>query len=239
MRRSWGFVLALLGTVCCILAGVLAAVNWIGTDDALYYRLQTRENVLDTAGISGEDLAALDAALADCLKGNPNAFSAGTDDGSATGPLKVEVFGQLQPAFNERELTHMEDCRQLFVLLRQVRDALLIAGPLMLLLGALLCWNRKRVRLAAWIAPLVLLIPLGAFAAWAAMDFNSAFNFFHRLLFTNDLWLLDPHTDLLIRICPAGMFMNMGAQIGLLGLIAALSVPAAIGILTSKEEERE
>ena len=239
MRRNWGFALALLGTVCCILAGVLAAVNWIGTDDALYYRLQMKENVLDAAGIAGEDLRVLDAALADCLRGEWNVFPGDSDEASSISSVELEVFRELQPAFNERELTHMEDCRQLFVLLRQARNALLIAGALMLLLGALLCWNRKRVRLAAWIAPLVLLIPLGAFAAWAAMDFNSAFNFFHRLLFTNDFWLLDPRTDLLIRICPAGMFMNMGAQIGLLGLIAALSVPTAIGILTSKEEERE
>ena len=78
---------------------------------------------------------------------------------------------------------------------------------------------------SAKIEPLILLIPLGAFALWAIVDFDSAFTFFHRLLFTNDLWLLDPRTDLLIRICPESMFMAMGLRVGLWSLAALIAVP--------------
>lgn len=239
MRGKLGFALVMLGVFSIILAGILAAVDWIGTDEALYYELQMEAGVLETAGISEEDLIVLDGALADCLKGDPNAFDVGPDERSMRWPLSVEVFGQVQPAFNERERTHMEDCRQLFILLRRVRDVVMIAGPVLLILGALLCWNRGRVRWAAWIAPLALLIPLGAFAIWAAADFDSAFNFFHKLLFTNDLWLLDPRTDLLIRLCPASMFMSMGVRIGILSLTAMLAAPAAVSICTSESKERE
>ena len=68
-----------------------------------------------------------------------------------------------------------------------------------------------------------LLIPLGAFALWAATDFDSAFTFFHHLLFTNDLWLLNPETDLLIRICPQEMFMQMGIRIAGMSALQMLS----------------
>lgn len=228
MRGKAGFAFVLLGVFSIILAGILTVVDWIGTDDELYRELQMKAGILDAAGISEEDLGLLDGALADCLKGNENALE----------PLEVEVFGQVQPAFNERERIHMEDCRQLFILLRQARDAAGIAGPILLILGALLLHDRGRIRRAAWIAPLVLLIPLGAFAIWAAADFGAAFNFFHKLLFTNDLWLLDPRTDLLIRLCPASMFMSMGMRIGILSLTAMLAAPAAVSICTSESKER-
>ena len=108
----------------------------------------------------------------------------------------------------------------------------------MLAAGVWLCRDRRWVRRAAWIAPLALAIPLGAFAGWAAVDFDSAFNFFHEMLFTNDLWLLDPRTDLLIRICPQSMFMNMGLRIGLMSLAWVLAVPALATLITAMKKER-
>jgi len=98
--------------------------------------------------------------------------------------------------------------------------------------GAYLLQNRKKARRCAWLAPLVLLAPLGAFALWAAVDFDGAFTFFHRLLFTNDLWLLDPRTDLLIRICPQSMFAAMGLRIALLSLGGMAGVTALAVLLT-------
>jgi integral membrane protein (TIGR01906 family) len=103
---------------------------------------------------------------------------------------------------------------------------LLIAG------GAWLLQDRKIARRCAWLSPLILLVPLGAFAIWAAVDFDGAFTFFHRLLFTNDLWLLDPRTDLLIRICPESMFAAMGLRIALLGLGGMAGVTALAVLLT-------
>ena len=82
-----------------------------------------------------------------------------------------------------------------------------------------------------WIGSLILIVPLGVFALWAAIDFNSAFNFFHRILFTNDLWLLNPETDLLIRICPSSMFESMGLRIALRAGVILLGVPLLMTIL--------
>lgn len=242
MRRKLGFASAMLGVAALILVGILASVNWVGTDAELYHELQMKAEILDTAGVSEEDLLILDAALANCLKGDSMAFYVSPVSYAETAkslrmPITATVFGQVQPAFNDRELTHMEDCRQLFLLLRRVMNGLAAAGAVLLLVGVVLCWNRRLVRRAAWIAPLVILLPLGAFAAWAAVDFNSAFNFFHKLLFTNDLWLLDPRTDLLIRLCPLEMFMGMAVRIGILSLMAMLAVPAAVGICTSENKE--
>ena len=47
-------------------------------------------------------------------------------------------------------------------------------------------------------------------ALWAAFDFDRFFTLFHRIAFTNDLWLLNPRTDLLIRLMPESLFIDLG-----------------------------
>ena len=126
----------------------------------------------------------------------------------------------------------MADCQRLFALLRKVRSRLIPWAVLLIAGGAYLLQDRRRARRCAWLAPLILLIPLGGFALWACVDFDGAFTFFHRLLFNNDLWLLDPRTDLLIRICPESMFMAMGLRIGLYSLGAMLGVTGLAVLLT-------
>ena len=73
-----------------------------------------------------------------------------------------------------------------------------------------------------------LLLPLGAFAIWAAADFSGAFTFFHETLFTNDLWLLNPETDLLLRLLPEQFFADFAGVIAVRALAYMLAVPLAI-----------
>ncbi|MFQ8777111.1 MAG: DUF1461 domain-containing protein [Roseburia sp.] len=40
-------------------------------------------------------------------------------------------------------------------------------------------------------------------------DFSKYFVVFHKIFFSgNDLWVLDPHTDMLINIVPEGFFLR-------------------------------
>ena len=151
------------------------------------------------------------------------------------GPLRVTVDGTEQDAFNAREIAHMEDCQHLFHLLRTLRLGFAVAAALLVLLSLILEWKEKPARAVSiapvWIASLIITVPLAIFALWAALDFSSAFNFFHRILFTNDLWLLNPETDLLIRICPSSMFESMGLRIALRAGVILLGVPLLLTIL--------
>lgn len=226
MRRKLGFLAVLLGMVGLILAFIFYTVYWIGTDVELYGELQRKAGVLVTSGVSEEDLAVLDQALADCLNGE-----------NATLGLQVEVFGKMQKAFNEREITHMQDCQGLFRMLIAACQYAFFFGGILLIVGWILVWNRRKVRIACWIAPLVILIPLGAFAVWAIIDFNAAFTFFHTILFDNDYWLLDEKTDLLIRLCPESMFRRMGIRIAILSALSMFALPTAVSIVTSMRED--
>lgn len=47
-----------------------------------------------------------------------------------------------------------------------------------------------------------------------AIDFTACFIIFHKIFFTNDLWLFDPSVDYMIRMLPEGFFSDMVLRIG-------------------------
>ena len=233
MKKRILCIANVLWWMCFALYFISGSVLDIGTDASLYYREQTRAGVVETAGVSEEELLQLDERLALCLEGTEN----WNDDWGWNGagkPLRVVVDGVEQDAFNAREIQHMEDCARLFDLLRTVRWVVLVAFILVWAMQFVL--ERKtgeKVNTPAlmWIGSLILIVPLAIFGVWAAIDFNSAFNFFHRILFTNDLWLLNPETDLLIRICPASMFASMGLRIALRAAVILLGFPLLLSAI--------
>ena len=233
MKKRILCIVNVLWWMCFALYFISGAVLEIGTNETLYFELQTRAGLPESAGISAEALEKLDVHLASCLRGREDWNVEWLNPEG--GPLRVVVDGVEQDAFNAREIQHMEDCQRLFDLLRTLRLSLAIAAALLVLLSLILEWKEKPARAGSvapvWIASLILIVPLAIFGVWAALDFNSAFNFFHRLLFTNDLWLLNPETDLLIRICPSSMFAGMGLRIALRAAVILLGLPVLLSAI--------
>ena len=227
MKKRIIFVLNTLGWVLLMLALVFFCIRVIGLNPEYYYRLQLKAGADKTAGISQKDMLLLDVNLANYLGGeaeSPNAV--------------VEVYGQLQPAFNEKELIHLADCRRLFapVVNPWLNAFAAVSGVALVFCG----WRANKPRvLSVWVAAAVIILPLAVFALWAAVDFSSAFVFFHRLLFTNNLWLLNPVTDLLIRICPASMFAGLGLRIGMSCAAFLLGLPLLLTVLNRISEKRK
>ena len=119
------------------------------------------------------------------------------------------------PTFQAHEQAHMADVRGIFDSLW----ALAIAG----LASGILLWRfRRRGSLkTCWKVFLGLGVILVGLVAWAMIDFDSLFILFHQVAFTNDLWLLDPRTDLMIQLMPTPFFIDYAARIA--GLFAGLA----------------
>src|SRR5581483_1488142 len=77
---------------------------------------------------------------------------------------------------------------------------------------------------------------IGLLGALAATDFSELFIQFHLLSFSNDLWLLDPRTDNLIRLFPQEYFLDAALRIVVFTLFQALMLGAAglIGMLATR-----
>ncbi len=126
--------------------------------------------------------------------------------------VQVPVEGKMTRFYNDKELAHMVDVRNLMVLGERVRSIMLFAS-LLLLTGL----RRFSGREAFWRGVLASALGALGFAALlgilALNDFSGAFYKFHEIFFTNELWLLDPATDRLIQMLPESFFFAITARI--------------------------
>ena len=124
------------------------------------------------------------------------------------------------PAFDERELAHMEDVRTLFVPLQRGRLVVILA-----IAGLAVALARTRLRtavprglLAGALATLVvaaLLLPV------ILLGFDGFFTRFHEMFFEGDSWRFST-TDTLLRIYPERFWEDVSQ------LVAAITVGQAL-----------
>ena len=199
---------AAAGFFCFLLiTGVMALLGLTAIDAGVLERLMTAYAEPVGLGRIGPSLA---QAASDLSKGLfSGVFPVGVIDG---------------PLFTDRELTHLLDCAGL------VRG-LLFYGIAAAAAGAAGCVfalirSRQHLRPGLFTASAVLFGLLFLAGVWAAVDFDGMFITFHRVFFTNDLWLLDPGKHLLIQLMPTAFFFAYAGVI----LLRILPVPAALAV---------
>ena len=136
----------------------------------------------------------------------------------------------LVEAFQPHEQQHMADCRALFYLDKRALCAGAILSAVLFGLGL----GDRRIFKGCAIGLGAMLAAVAVIAALAAVDFDRLFILFHRLSFANDLWLLDPRTDLLIRLMPIGFFTTYAAILGAVWFALTALMLAAAAILYTR-----
>lgn len=185
----------------------------VACDGERYHELQLMLDV--EPGVDSETMKELDMLLARYLSGDRGALD------------ETELF-------NADEKAHMEDVYDIFAALRVIKNAAFVISVLMLVMVYYKRRNytRLQLRLGIVVGVMLFFLPFGAVGAWAALDFDSAFLWMHQTLFSNDLWLMDPRTDLMIRMLPERFFMRIGFEAAAKAAAAALLVPMIIFIGT-------
>ena len=127
--------------------------------------------------------------------------------------------GQMENAFSDKENAHLNDVRGIVKDLKIIRW---VGGGLAVGLLAFLYIKNKAqpaqflsdaVRGFA-LSALFLLLTATALAVWGAVNFDGLFVTFHKLIFTNNLWLLNPNTDLLMALMPLSFFIWYAGEMG-------------------------
>lgn len=139
----------------------------------------------------------------------------------------------LEPNFNQREILHMRDVQVLFkygFILKYIAIILSIG----LIIYFVLIGEKNLVGKWIYKGLFINLIFIFILGIMIYFDFTKYFTYFHYIFFTNDLWLLDPQTDLLIQMLPEEFFSSMATSIGLsfLGFVATIQ---GIGYAATKK----
>ena len=212
----------------CIVAiplGLVAGnVRAVALDPRFYLSEFARYDIGRTTGFTPEELRMVADSFIVYFQAPPGRMN-----------VQVARGGALRPLFNERELAHMEDVQALMQLVFRVQALALgyaaAFGILALALHSIAGWGwhgflRMASRVLITGAGLTVATFLGL-GALALVDFSELFLQFHLISFTNDLWLLDPQRDNLIRLFPQGFFQDAALRVAALTVLQALALGVA------------
>ena len=219
MKRFLYFILGLIGFLSLFCSIAASSV----TNESLMqqgFQLYSRTAHLNVQASRYADYA---KAIAQYLDGKAAALQ-----------VKNPDSGEMEAAFSEKENAHMADVRGIVTALKIIRWA--GGGLVIVVLAALYLKHRENpasflgdaVRGFA-LSALFLLLLASALAVWGAVNFDGLFVTFHKIVFSNSLWLLNPNTDLLMALMPLNFFIwyvgeMLKAMLPVLGMMLAVIV---------------
>ena len=133
--------------------------------------------------------------------------------------------------YNSREILHMKDVKFLVKGTYRLQELSGLIIALFTIYG-LVTDKRSffsRVGVYCLSAGLITLAVVSLAGIISLVGFEQAFIVFHKISFTNDLWQLNPHTDMLLIMFPQGFFFDTTM------LIAALTVVESIILIISSK----
>lgn len=220
--KMFHYTLGIVASIAMIIILLITSFEIAAYSDYGWYEKEyLKYEVLDDLEMKIEDAMDVTEEMMAYLRGNREDLVVNTI-----------VDGETREFFNDREKAHMVDVQNLFLggldLRRGAATGFLAA--LIFLVFTKADWKK--------ILPKSFLIGVGSFIAavgilaiLVAIDFNKYFTIFHEIFFDNDLWILDPRTDLLIRMLPEGFFFDMVIRIGVIFMIF-LMILLLISIIT-------
>ena len=215
--------------VLILLVMAMTAYNMAGDKGFLATEMR-RNSSPKYSGLPDEEYQDMGQMVADYLMGRKDTFQYYFNDAD----------GNMVVCFSPHEENHMADCRMLIQWTGRLRWFLGVAAVILLGVGVTLGKYRKSFS-TGMLAGFGLALVIGlAILAWGLISFDGLFTVFHQLLFTNDGWLMDARTDMLVRLMPTSFFTSLGIKM----LLAVASVvlvcfTAAMTIRMVEDNEKQ
>ena len=213
-KISWLILSALLIVVLPIWL-VTSNVRWAVNDLNLYSFGFNKFNIQGRTGISNQELMSAANQIRSYFNNKEENLN-----------VTVEIAGVSRNIYRPKEIAHMRDVKDLIQGVYRLQEITSLYIVILIILGIILR------RLAVWkplaracmyggICTLSLVALIGILSV---IDFGRLFVAFHLVSFSNDLWLLDPSRDMLIRMFPQGFFMDATMLIALATILEALVI---------------
>ncbi|GMQ63356.1 TIGR01906 family membrane protein [Vallitalea maricola] len=156
-------------------------------------------------------------------------------DSRKTLDMKAVIDGKEQEVFGEREKSHMVDVKKLFVTGTYMRN---ISFIILIIAISYMAFRNKKLltitfSMVKYVFAVIIMLIL-ILSGLLLIDFNKYFTIFHKIFFSNDLWLLNPKTDILINIVPEIFFFQTAMII--LGIFVLSVVVIIIIIEVAKKK---
>ena len=148
--------------------------------------------------------------------------------------MVIYISGIKKNLFNSKEIQHMIDVKNLILNIKLFNYLLWVAALILLLIKISLSKEKILISLLSitrsyFIYSVAILIST---LILIALSFRWIFYFFHIISFDNNLWILDPRTDYLIKIFEEVFFMDAAIFIGILTLFSSIIIFLSVNTIS-------
>ncbi|MGL5978816.1 MAG: TIGR01906 family membrane protein [Erysipelotrichaceae bacterium] len=195
LKKSCYYLVA----IGCIVVLFLTSIDLNVRSESFFVKQYQSLDLYNSTGMNQQDYVDGTMALVEYVQGKRDSIQ-----------IQVNIKGSEVDLYNEREIAHMVDVLDLYQNAMFVRNGMLVL-VVIALLGIVILETLNPNRVISLYRALVntskvLGVALACLLIVALLDFNLFWNTFHHIFFTNDLWLLNPATDWMIRMFPLELF---------------------------------
>ena len=218
MRKTVSVTLLALGFLLLLFCVAFTVVQLTAAETAWFEQEFTELALADEMGMTLGDLGASVRTLVSYMNGQTQTID-----------LLVTVNGQQVRMFDlDIEIVHMREVRDLWQWFVGARNVGLLFVAVLILLGVVLDGkDALRNVCVGYFWALGVFLVLAAFVGtWAAINFDSFWTAFHRLIFpSSENWLL-PSSSRMIQMLPSELFHDLVMRMG--GRMLILFLPVAV-----------
>jgi len=128
--------------------------------------------------------------------------------------MKVDINGKNLPFFNEQDIFHMREVRDIFIGSLRFRNILcFIISAVLILSFTKFKYHKNTIFKMTHNSISILFFIQMVMGVFIRVNFESFFILFHNILFNNDKWLFDAETDMMINILPQELFFESAVLI--------------------------
>ncbi|AFK86228.1 MULTISPECIES: TIGR01906 family membrane protein [Thermoanaerobacterium] len=186
---------SIIMTVLLFLIVLLSNLQYLAFNLNFYINEFDKYGVKYVTGMDKSQLSKVALRIQDYLYGKSESLQ-----------IDAVIDGRNQKVFDERELEHMKDVRNLFKNGFLLRNLMIIIYILAFLF---LYFRKEDVFYHTYRGMLFVILFLLVTGAIVSLDFNKWFIYFHHIFFDNNLWQLDVARDRLIQMLPEGFFSDI------------------------------
>lgn len=218
MKKIYKLIIIILLPVVLL----LSTLELVSFNTDYFVKKYEEYNISKRTGIEQDDLESITDKLLGYLKDDTDNLE-----------IEKEVNGTTRQIFNKKEILHMVDVKDLFLKGRKIKNISII---LIIASMFLIKRNKKDLGHAFIISFILSLVSITTLFLLMYLDFNKYFTYFHEIFFKNDLWLLNPDTDILIQMLPLEFFYSIATKISALFIVELLIV-GLIGLFLYKKNK--
>lgn len=183
------------------IAALLSSIVAVSLNRNFYDKQYTQQHTAEFIGISHDDLMLVTDQLLDYISKKAENLD-----------MQYDVKGKKTEIFDDNEKLHMVDVQNLFMNVIYINIFLIsfvvISSICLIKIDGFKVF-RNTLRKKYKYSIIGLAVVCGGLIFLFTTNFNLFWTYFHRVLFTNDLWLLDPAVSIMINMFPLYFFTNM------------------------------